>query len=106
LEHLGAQGDYKAFFAHFSEIWRILKPGGLLMATVPALNSQWAWGDPGHRRVITEGTLSFLSQAEYERQVGKNPMSDYREFYKADFTKILCHTNGETFRFCIRAEKK
>ena len=37
LEHLGSQGDAKSFFAHFGEIYRVLKPGGLLLATVPAL---------------------------------------------------------------------
>ena len=29
LEHIGRQGDYKSFFDHFNELYRILKPGGL-----------------------------------------------------------------------------
>ena len=39
LEHLGQQGDAFSFFAHFSEIYRLLKPGGHLCATVPSKRS-------------------------------------------------------------------
>ena len=35
LEHLGQQGDAKSFFAHFGEIYRILKPSGILAGSVP-----------------------------------------------------------------------
>src|SRR3546814_2447416 len=28
LEHLGSQGDFRSFFAHFGEIYRALKVGG------------------------------------------------------------------------------
>src|SRR3546814_9594459 len=52
LEHLGSQGDFRSFFAHFGEIYRALKDGGILFATVPAWDSVWAWADPSHRRVI------------------------------------------------------
>src|SRR4030095_16735856 len=33
LEHLGQQGDWRGFFRDFSEVYRILKPGGFLAAT-------------------------------------------------------------------------
>ncbi|MCK5346556.1 MAG: methyltransferase domain-containing protein, partial [Candidatus Heimdallarchaeota archaeon] len=49
LEHLGEQGDHEFFFDQFSEFWRILKNDGLFIATVPAWDSEWAWGDPSHR---------------------------------------------------------
>src|SRR5262245_29516061 len=78
LEHLGQQGDARSFFAHFGEVYRMLKPGGYLAATCPSWQSSWAWGDPSHRRVITGGSLVFLDQTEYQRQVGKTPMSDFR----------------------------
>ena len=64
LEHTGQQGDYRFFFAQFQEFWRILKPDGLFIATVPHWQGLWAWGDPGHTRVINEGTLVFLCQEE------------------------------------------
>ena len=104
LEHLGKQGDYKTFFAHFSEIWRILKPDGLFYATVPMWDSPWAWGDPGHTRVITKNTLVFLNQAEYG-QVGKTAMSDYRSLYKANLETMAFEEKEHTLAFILRAVK-
>lgn len=85
LEHTGKQGDWKFFFAQFAEFWRILKPGGKFYATVPMWDSEWAWGDPGHTRLITAGTLVFLSKEEYAKQIGKTNMTDYRMTWKHDF---------------------
>jgi len=107
LEHTGAQGDWRFFFAQFSEFYRILKADGLLFATVPAWTGVWAWGDPGHRRVINEGTLVFLSQREYREQVGVTPMTDFRHWYKADF-ETVAHVMDETnytFKFILKALK-
>lgn len=106
LEHLGQQGDYEALFAHFTEIWRILKPDGVLCATVPAWTSVWLWGDPSHRRAILPATLVFLQQAEYEKQVGVTAMSDFRHIYKADFEPVFMNVGGDTFTFILRAIKK
>jgi predicted SAM-dependent methyltransferase len=69
IEHLGRQGDYKAFFALFAEIYRVLKPDGLLAAHCPS-GSIWAWGDPSHTRIISQASICFLNQAQYEAQVG------------------------------------
>jgi len=85
LEHCGKQGDWRLFFRQFDEFWRILKPNGLFIATVPMWDSVWAWGDPGHSRVITRETLIFLNQQEYELQIGKTSMTDYRSVYKGNF---------------------
>lgn len=105
LEHCGAQGDFRFFFAQFSEFWRILKNGGSLCATVPDVGSVWAWGDPGHRRVIQVESLIFLDQAEYAKQVGHTPMSDYRYWYKADFKVDFTFKEGRTFYFRLVARK-
>ena len=105
LEHTGAQGDYKFFFAQFEEFWRILKPDGLLCATVPSWRSEWAWGDPSHTRVITPGTLAFLSQKEYARQVGKTAMSDFRYMYKADFDILHTTCDEQLHVFVLKAIK-
>lgn len=106
LEHFGQQGDWKAFFAHFSEFWRVLKPGGLLFACVPHWESSWAWGDPGHTRVIPRDSLIFLSQSAYAEQVGQTPMTDYRPWYKADFeTAGLNEDNPDVLQFVLRAIK-
>lgn len=106
LEHTGAQGDWKWFFAQFSELWRILKPGGHLAATCPSFRSMWAWGDPSHTRVLTSGTLVFLSQEQYQRQIGKTAMSDFRFCYRADFEPVQpVIENAEQFIFTLKAIK-
>lgn len=105
LEHMGRQGDWRTFFAQFSELWRILKPGGMLAATCPSWKSMWAWGDPSHTRVLTSGTLVFLDQAQYQRQVGKTPMSDFRFVYQADFRTVWLDEDDEAFRFVLQAVK-
>jgi SAM-dependent methyltransferase len=93
----------KAFFAHFSEIWRVLKPLGHLFATVPANTSPWLWGDPGHRRVISLESLTFLDQDEYDRQT--EYMIDYRAIYKANFSLKMQKTEADTFAFILQARK-
>ena len=104
LEHTGAQGDFRFFFAQFSDFWRILKPGGILFATTPRWNGQWAWGDPSHKRIINAGSLVFLSQEQYRQEIGKTPMSDFRFCYKADFEPVF-QQESESFVFALKAIK-
>lgn len=105
LEHCGRQGDWKFFFDQFAEFHRIMKPGGYFIATVPMWDSVWAWGDPGHTRVINSGSLVFLSQKEYKQQIGKTAMTDYRPWYKADFDITSMQEVGDTFAFVLQAVK-
>lgn len=105
LEHMGAQGDYQTFFDQFTEFHRIMKPKGIFCGTVPAWDSIWAWGDPGHTRVINAGTLTFLSQEQYKNQVGRTPMNDYRHVYKADFSLLHLEEKGERILFVLEAIK-
>jgi SAM-dependent methyltransferase len=109
MEHLGQQGNWKAFFAHFTEIWRVLKPEGVAYITVPSEFGEWAWGDPGHTRVINRGSLVFLNQEAYE-QVGRTSMTDYRHFYKANLVCININTPEEEekvgcLNFVLQARK-
>lgn len=106
LEHLGRQGDYHSFFRHFHEIWRILKPGGKLFATCPSYKSQWAWADPSHTRIIAPGTVLFLSRRQYEQQVGKTAMTDFRWLWKGDLEPDHIDDDGERFTFILRAVKE
>lgn len=105
LEHTGAQGDYKFFFSQFSDFHRILKPGGSLIGICPAWNSEDAWGDPSHTRVVSPLTILFLSQKEYQDRVGKTPMSDFRYLYHADFDILHSEVRDQKFLFALRARK-
>lgn len=106
LEHTGQQGDWRFFFAQFSEFWRILKPGGRLIGKSPALISPWLWGDPGHKRVICEQNLSFLSQLVYTQEIGRTTRCDYRHIYRADFDPEHMEDNTlGSFVFALRAMK-
>lgn len=106
LEHTGNQGDWKFFFDQFAEFHRILKPDGVLIATVPKWDSMWAWSDPSHKRIISRGTLTFLSQKEYQKQIGKTSMSDFRSYWKGDFSLIWYdETEKDHFKFALKAEK-
>lgn len=105
LEHFGAQGDWKSFFDFFSEVWRILKPGGCFAGITPMPNSPWAWADPGHVRILTANTMVFLVQPSYSRQIGVTQMTDYREYYKADFDLMFSDDSDFESRFILMAVK-
>lgn len=104
LEHIGRQGDWEEFFQEFAEYWRILKTDGVLLATVPLWSSMSAWGDPSHTRVISNMTLSFLSQEVYARDIGKTVMSDFRGIWKKNFAVVFADdTEGN---FCFGLQKR
>lgn len=105
LEHLGQQGDFRSFFAHFGEIYRALRPGGLLLATCPAWDDKWVWGDPSHRRVVSAESLVFLDQTQYAEQVGKTAMTDFRWLWRGDFEPVATETVDGTFKFALQAHK-
>lgn len=99
LEHLGRQGDWRGFFDDFAEIYRILKPGGYLVFSCPLPESVWAWGDPGHTRIVSLESLTFLDQDNYA-QVGTTPMTDYRDYWKGNL-KYVAHQKTEHNLFAI-----
>ena len=101
LEHVGQQGDWKLFFTQFDEFYRLLKPGGHFFATTPMWDSIWAWSDPGHSRVISAGTVTFLDKERY-KNLGKIPMTDYRPWYKGDFEIIHSQEYEERFAFVLK----
>ena len=106
LEHISIQGDYKHFFEEFNEYWRILKPGAKFYAICPRWDKIWASGDPGHTRIISQATLTFLSQNEYKKQIGLTSMTDYREIYKANFEVLRVENLGDyDWGFILKAIK-
>ena len=105
LEHTGQQGDFRFFFDQFSDFWRILRPDGLLVGSSPHWGSKWAWGDPGHKRIISGESFIFLNQIEYVNQIGKTPMSDYRWYYRADFETQHLQIHGDILLYVLKAVK-
>lgn len=108
LEHVGAQGDFRTFFAQFTEFWRLLKPDGVFCGIVPGPGSAWVWGDPGHTRFLPPEIFTFLSQAAYTKQVGVTALADYRRFYRADFEpafQAIGEDESRQFMFVMRAVK-
>ena len=101
LEHFGKQGDYTSFFEHFNEIYRILKPGGFFYASTPLWHNMWAWSDPGHTRIISEGTLMFLDRDNYD-DTGASPMTDYRDIYHGDFAVMGAKEEQASLYFMLR----
>lgn len=98
LEHVGKQGDYQGFFQEFREYWRILKPGGILFGTTPAMSSPWLWGDPGHTRVINKEVLSFLTPDVYSFE--DTAISDYRHLVDPCWWKLVhAEEKGNRFTF-------
>lgn len=104
LEHLGQQGDAVSFFAHFGEIYRLLKPGGLLCGSCPRHDSLWAFGDPSHRRIINRGSFTFLSQPAYA-DVGKTAMTDFRSLWAGDFEAVGLEDTPDQLYFMLKAHK-
>jgi SAM-dependent methyltransferase len=105
LEHLGRQGDWRAWFDEWSEWYRILKPDGVMCGISPAWDSPWAWGDPGHTRIVSVETLVYLNQTEYTKQVGITPMTDYRFAYRADFDALELQKLEHAFVYVMKAVK-
>lgn len=100
LEHLGTQGDYKRFFEEFTEYWRILKPNGFFVGSVPNEKSIWAWGDPGHRRVLPKTVFLFLNQDFYAQ--GNSRVTDYKNHWKRDFKLVWKQTTEHKFFFGLQ----
>ena len=62
-DFLASNGDHMRFpfIELMNEIWRVLKPGGLLYAVTPAYPRQEAFMDPTHVNIITEKTHTYFS---------------------------------------------
>lgn len=106
LEHVGAQGDWKFFFAQFADFWRILKPDGFLCFSCPVPFSAAHTIDPGHTRFIAPNTITYLNQPVLTELIGKVPLTDYRYFYRADFDLVEdVRTQDDNNYFILRAIK-
>lgn len=103
LEHCGKQGDFAYFFRQFSEFYRILKPCGHMMITAPNWDKRWAWGDPGHTRIIGFEQLIYLDRSVIEQnRRDKTSMTDYGDLWRGDFRIIAANTEGDAARWILQ----
>lgn len=100
LEHTGRQGDGKFFFDQFSEFWRILKPGGYMILSVPLWDTEMAWGVPDHKRVFTPNLFGFL-EPEYYDNLGKPGYADYRHWLGETHFKCISYKEDKMSLFVI-----
>jgi SAM-dependent methyltransferase len=96
LEHIGYQGEIGPWFYFWQELYRVLKPNGIVTFECPYYSSLWAWADPTHTRAISEMTFLYLNQDAYSAP--HTAMPDYRpefDFVQAEALSIIPdHTNA------------
>lgn len=107
LEHCGGVGDWRFFFAQWTDFWRVLRAGGKFYGISPDAESRWAHGDPGHTRILCPEQLLYLRQPTYDEQVGITAITDYRFVYQADFDVRHLKVDPATmqFEFVLQAVK-
>ena len=81
IEHLprqssGAKGN--AFIETMNEFYRVLKPGGVLLAVTPCYPSPAAFMDPTHVNFITPGTHKYFSDNNFARELGYGFHGEFR----------------------------
>lgn len=106
LEHCGSQGDGDFFFGQWNEFWRILKPGGYFMLSVPMWDAEVAWGVPDHCRVLPPGCFQFLTE-EYYENIGKPGFGDYRRYLQGRYWEpIAKHESDDQLHAVLRKVPK
>ena len=78
MEHVTRAGDYKGFFAIWSEVWLALAHGGKFYGTTPWWQSHWAYSDPGHTQIYTPSLLRYLDKGFYEQEQA----TEYRHLWR------------------------
>lgn len=107
LEHCGRQGDGKFFFDQFAEFWRILKPDGFFVFTVPMWDHPLAWGCPDHSRCMPKDLFLTLDHHYYD-ELGApgRDKADYRHWLKTTNFKVHdFHEGQEQLSMVLQAVK-
>lgn len=63
LEHV----EQASLITVISDLWRMLKPGGYLVAITPHGASDDAWENPHHRQLFTPMTWAYFTSALYKQ---------------------------------------
>ena len=84
MEHLGQA--LPIFLGIMQEIYRILRPGGILEIKTPHHRSDGYWGDPTHVRPITGPMMELFSKANCTVFADKGwPNTPLAEYLNVDF---------------------
>ncbi len=115
LEHIGRQGDVAEWFAFWEDLYRVLKPGGLIYGECPYYTGIWAWSDPTHVRALSEHSFVFFNQDSY--RIPDSAISPYRLACDFQFSGLRNMERGhrivtdhkdprnQVLRFCLSARK-
>lgn len=76
LEHIGKQGESEEWFFFWEDLYRVLKPGGIVEFEAPLFSSVWAWADPTHCRALSPQSFIFFCQDNY--RIPNSAISPYR----------------------------
>lgn len=84
LEHIGKQGQTRAWFYFWEELYRVMIPNGTVYFEVPKWSSVWGWGDPSHVRLLSPESFVFFDQDSY--RIKDSIISPFR--IKCDFKLV------------------
>jgi SAM-dependent methyltransferase len=84
LEHIGRQGETTEWFQFWEELYRVLRPQGVLTFESPLYSSVWAWADPTHSRALSPQSFVYMSQNSY--RLTPSAISPYR--IRCDFEPL------------------
>lgn len=94
LEHIGQQGSTTEWFQFFEELYRVLKPDGILFFLAPLWSSVWAWADPSHSRGLSIESFVYFRQDSYRIGGSISPFRIKCDFAGGDW-KIVLDQNPE-----------
>ena len=96
LEHIGVQGDTRQWFAFWEELYRVMKPDGILQFECPLHSSVWAWADPTHVRGVSEYTFLYFNQDAYRHKESAIPSYRIRaDFAQLEFARVPDNGNAD-----------
>ncbi len=80
IEHLSRHADSEVseFIGTMNEIWRILRPGGRLVAATPCWPSKAVFSDPTHTNPISDQTHFYFSDHVWARKNGYGFYGSFR----------------------------
>lgn len=84
------------WFAWFSELWRIMKPGGVAYILVPYAWSNAGISDPTHTRYLTFASFNYFSNADDENPAFRYKMNGARWQFSFEDVRWNPHAQART----------